>query len=179
MLFYATGIPEKVIPICALVGLGLGIITTIAKLKCWRGDFYATKIILAVPLYIFWSAAAIAFFMRLPIGNIVLGLLAGFYIGRRGYHAGMRMTVFKKKAQKVSLLTAAITGFASLAIGILAIQSNDLPRMLTSLGIGSLAATDGRLIVLVAVVVPILIAIQYWLTYRTAHWGFRLRTNEV
>lgn len=178
-LYYEGAIPEKAVPSCAFAGLGLGIIIVILRLKRWVPKFYAMKKILAVPLYLSWSAIAIAFFMGLPIGVVALGLLAGLYIGRRERHARREVNLFEKDARRVSLFTAGITGFVSLAMVMLAMQTDDLLRILTTAGFGWFVTTPARKIVFVAIAVAVLTTLQYWLTRRTASWGFRLGTDEA
>jgi hypothetical protein len=51
--------------------------------KKWALRFYDANIWLIIPLFLFWSLAAFAFFMGVPVGNLVLGTLAGAYIGAR------------------------------------------------------------------------------------------------
>jgi hypothetical protein len=165
--------PEKAIPVCAFAGLGVGIAVVISGLRTWLSRFYSAGKILTVPLYLFWSAIALAFFMGLPIGVVTLGLLAGFYAGRKGYHAGMTTNGFKKYVLKVCVFTSIVTGFVSLAMGILAVQdARTMQHILMLVGMSSLGATASGRAVLVVIAVPVLIGVQYWLTSRMAWWGF-------
>lgn len=173
-------VPERTIPVCAFTGLGLGIVVAITRLKSWVSKFYAARKILTVPLYLFWSAVALAFCMGLPIGVFMLGLLAGLYIGRKGYHAGMAVADFKKDVRQVSVFAAAVTGFVSLAMGILAVQEADTMQFILMLvGLSHLAATATGRAVLVVIAVPVSIGLQYWLTGRMAYLGFRLGSDRV
>lgn len=175
LIFFELRAPESVALYCTLAGLGLGIIIVISKLKHWISTFYTTRKILAVPLYLFWCAVALSLFMGLPIGVIVLGALGGLYIGRQSHHKTIESSLFKKEALKVSLFTAAVTGFALLAMGLLAIQEQrTMQAILFIFGLQNLAATAIGRTILVAMAVPLLIVIQYWLTKRMAYWGFRL-----
>jgi len=161
--------PERAIPVCAFAGLGVGIVVVVSGLRTWVSRFYDAVKMLTVPLYFFWSAIALAFFMGLPIGVVTLGLLAGFYIGRKGYHEGMAATNFKKDVLKVCVFTSIVTGFASLAMGILAVQeARTMQHILMLVGMSRLAATAVGRAVLVAIAVPVLVSLQYWLTGRTA-----------
>jgi len=175
-----TKIPEKAFPAVAFVALGLGIVFVTTRLKSWVRGFYALKTIPRVLLYLFWSAIATAVFMGLPIGNLTLGMLAGFYVGRKEHHKGGGSGRFEREARKASLFTAAITGFVSLAIGILAVEERtSLRRLLAVVGLGQLAETPADRAVVVALAVPVLIVAQYWLTHRAAYWGFRLARDNA
>jgi hypothetical protein len=176
----ALSVSEKAIPFCAFAGLGMGIVFVISGLKTWVSRFYSAGKILTVPLYLFWSAIALAFFMGLPLGVFMLGLLAGFYIGSKGYHKGMTVTDFKKSVWQVSVFTSIVTGFASLSMGILAVQeARTMQHILTLVGMSSLAATVTGRAVLVAIAVPALTSLQYWLTSRMVWWGFELRKGNT
>ena len=110
----------------------------------------------------------------------MLGLLAGLYIGRKGYHAGMAVADFKKDVRQVSVFAAAVTGFVSLAMGILAVQEADTMQFILMLvGLSRLAATATGRAVLVVIIVPVSIGLQYWLTGRMAYLGFRLGSDRV
>ena len=60
--------------------------------------------------------------MGIPVGNIVLGTLAGAYIGRREYHAARSGESVSKTIMKASLFTAILTGAEALPIGFLALN---------------------------------------------------------
>lgn len=125
--------------------------------------------------YLFWSVIALAFSMGLPIGNLALGSLAGLYIGRRAHHHGMAPSLFKRQAQWAGLFTAGVIGFISVAMGLLAVQERETMQILLGLiGLSQLAATASGRWVLVAMAVPVLIAMQYWLTRIMASWGFKV-----
>lgn len=176
---FALPIPKKAIPPCALGSLGLGIIIIILRLRRWVREFYAVSLVLAVPLYLFWCAIALAFFMGLPVGVVVLGLLAGLHVGRKGRHGDTQLAVFQKDALNVALFTAAVTGLVSLAMGLLAIQEKrTMQHVLSLFGVSHLADTPGGRVALVAIAVPVLIGLQYWLTRTTARWGFKLGRNS-
>ncbi|HEY46889.1 MAG TPA: hypothetical protein G4O14_08905 [Anaerolineae bacterium] len=76
-------IQEDTIIIASLLGLGIGILVNIFFLNDLRESFYDFGYKFLIPLYFFWSAIALAFFMGMPFGNLLLGTLAGLYYGRR------------------------------------------------------------------------------------------------
>jgi hypothetical protein len=172
--------PERVVEFSALTGLGLGLLLLAARLKHWIAMFYAVSSTLTVSAYLFWSVIALAFFMGLPIGNLVLGSLAGLYIGRKAHHRCMATSLFERQARWVGLFTAAVVGLISTAMGILAIQERETMQVILGLvGLSQLAATETGRVALVAIAVPALIGIQYWLTRVAASWGFRLGRDDA
>lgn len=174
-IYGAAPIPEYAIAFSAFAGLALGIVIAVLRLKHWVPQFYDLRKGLAVLVYLFWSAVATAFFMGLPIGVLALGLLAGFYIGRRGRHADMEDAPFKKEARQAALFLAAVVGLVSLAMGTLAIQEQrSMQHLLALIGLGRLAESASGRTAVVAVAVPILVAMQYVLARAAASWGFKL-----
>jgi hypothetical protein len=85
----------------------------------------------------------------------------------------MTTTGFKKYVLKVCVFTSIVTGFVSLAMGILAVQdARTMQHILMLVGMSSLGATASGRAVLVVIAVPVLMGVQYWLTSRMAWWGF-------
>lgn len=115
-------IPERLIIMTALSGLAAGIVLDIIYLKKWSLQFYHLKMWFLVLVYLFCSAIATAICMGLPLGNLVLGTLAGAYIGRRAFHSTQSRRMFSQTAKKVAVFTAVITGAWTLLIGICALS---------------------------------------------------------
>jgi hypothetical protein len=171
---------ERIVTYSALTGLGLGLFLLVVCLRRWIRNFYAVRSILTLAAYLFWSVIALGFFMGLPIGNLVLGSLAGLYIGRQAQHQALATPLFQRQARRVSLFTATVIGFISVAMGLLAIQERETMQVILGLvGLRRLAATGTARIVLVVIAVPMLIAIQYWLTRVMASWGFRVGRDDA
>jgi hypothetical protein len=171
---------ERIVTYSALAGLGLGLLLLVVWLRRWIHSFYAVSSILTVSAYLCWSVIALASFMGLPVGNLVLGSLAGLYIGRKAHHQCMATSLFERQARQVGLFTAAVVGFISTAMGILAVQERETMQVILGLvGLSRLAATETGRVVLVAIAVPALIAIQYWLTRVAASWGYKVGRDNA
>ena len=130
---------------------------------------------LLLPVYLFCSAIAAAFCMGLPFGNVVLGILAGVYIGRRGYHATQSRESFSRTARRAGLFAALVTGAWALWIGLLALGEEiviDLLQRVVGLARVTIAGPVGvGLVILLCVV---LMVVQYWGTRTGAWMMFRL-----
>ena len=87
-IYHVLSLPVSVIIVAAFTGLGIGMILDIIWLKHWVRRFYTANIYFIIAVYLSLSVVALAFFMGLPIGNIVLGMLAGVYVGRKQFHTG-------------------------------------------------------------------------------------------
>jgi hypothetical protein len=97
-------------------------VTLGSRNKKWIPHFHSADVKLLVLVYLFCSAIATAFCMRLPLGNVVLGTLAGGYVGRRAYHATQSRESLSKTASRVGLFAASVTGAWALLIGLLALD---------------------------------------------------------
>jgi len=172
--------PEWAIILGAFVGLGAGILLVAFRLKRLVVAFYAVGRFLTVPAYLLWSAVVLAFFMGLPVGNLVLGFLAGVYVGRKAHHAQAAPDLFEKRARNAGLLTATITGLIALAMGLLAIgEQRTMQTILSLVGLGGLAATASGRAILVTVAVPVVVALQYGLTRLAASWSYRIGREDA
>ena len=66
-----------------LLGLGVGIIIDLLFLGKWVYAAFQIHPMILIAIYLFYSVGIYGFFMGVPVFNIIMGPLAGFYIGRR------------------------------------------------------------------------------------------------
>ena len=115
-------ISELYIKVISIIGIFTGIIVDILYLRRISDMIYRINIPFLIVIYLFCSIMTVAFFMGIPIGNLILGIIAGIYIGRR-YHNNQRNHLeFKTVLKNVAIFTASVTTFEALSIGILALQ---------------------------------------------------------
>ena len=173
-------IPEGAVAIAALAGLGIGITLDILWLRNWTARVYNLDMRILAFAYLFWSATANAAFMGLPLGNIVLGMLAGVYVGRRKLHARVSTDSFARAARNVSIFTALVTGIEQLPIGLMALREPVLLECLRA-RVGLEQSTLGSPvgIGLVGLACAALMAIQFWFTRFAARLSFRPSKNTV
>jgi len=119
-------VPESFIKIFALTGFIIGIIIDILFLKRLIPKFYKFNISLMIFIYVFCSVIAVAFFMGLPIGNLLLGIIAGLYIGRKYHYINQNIDKFSLASKTISIFTALVTTLEALPIGFLALQEGSL-----------------------------------------------------
>ena len=87
---------------------------------------------------------------------------------------------FHRDARNAALFTAVVTAIAYVFLGILAVQDQHTLRTLLSfVGVGGLAATTAGRIGVVALAVPALAAVEYYLTRVSARVGYYLGAWEA
>jgi hypothetical protein len=165
---------ERGVSASAIIGLGVGLILDILFLNRFVELFCRIPLHIAAIAYLFWSAIAVAFFMGLPIGNLILGTLAGVYVGRRELLAGSSSKVFQKASKHAGIFTGLVTSTEALLVGLLAVRQHaEVPFVERIFGIKppSIGGVSGILLVLFLCV--ILMMVQYWFTRSAAGIAFR------
>ena len=168
------GMPEGAITRCAFGGLALGIAVVVLRLRWMVAGFYRAPTVVVLVTYLLGCVVALGLLMGVPIGVIVVGVLAGLYTGRRACHHNSNAMLWAKTARAVGLFTATVTGVVCVAMGLLAIEEQrTMQAVLSLVGVEQLAATVTGRIVLVCLAVPGLTVLQYWLTKKTATLGLQ------
>ena len=169
-LNFYRAVPESWIAASALAGLAVGIGLDVLYLKSWIPHFYKVDMKLLALIYLFCSTMAAAFFMGLPLGNLVLGILAGAYMGRRAYHIGQTRISFPKTTNRFILFTTLVTGAWALWIGLLALNDESIIQLLQAVpGLAWVSLTGLAGIGLVILLTIALMAVQY-MCARAAAW---------
>ena len=178
--YHIVPIAETGIATAAVTGLGIGIILDAFFLKKWRASFYSADVKLMVLLYLFWSVIAVAFLMGMPFGNLVLGTITGFYVGRKRYHAGTDHDTFVKATRTASIFTALVTSAEALPIGILALDESMVVETIQAVtGLEHLVIHGPIGIGLVTLACVVLFVIQFWSTRTAAAFAFRFNRVAV
>lgn len=149
-------LPEWAISVAALSGLGAGLILDWLFLRRWASSFYSWDIKWLVPLYLFGSAVAVAWFMGFPLGNVIWGSLAGVYVGRRQYHHAASPTAARKAMRRVGAFTSVVTGLEALPIGLMSLKEGIVVRAIqavTGLDQQTIAGPFGVAMVIVLCIV--------------------------
>ena len=168
-------VTDAQIAMAACLGLALGLLLDLAFLRRWIGAFYRVNLRLLAPIYLCWTAIATAFFMGLPLGNLVLGTAAGAYVGRRAVNGAIQRPDRWRLVGRTSLFTAGVTSAAALGIGLLAAREPyTLAPFRRLLGLDQAATTLTVDLAIVSVAVVLLAAVQFWLTRLSAVVTMRL-----
>jgi len=168
--------PEWPIAACAFAGLAAGLALVAWRRRAWSSAFFACRIRGPVILYLLLAVVALGFFMGLPLGVLALGVFAGLYAGRREFHAGDGESAARRFIFRTALFTAAVTGILSLAMGLLALclDTHTLRHVLSLAGLDWLGARAAGRIAVATRAIPALAGVQFWLTKKTALWGYSL-----
>lgn len=89
-------------------GLVLGIMIDMVMLPKLVSRMYSFNTIILVTAFVIYSIGIFGFFMGVPVFNIIAGIMAAFYIGRKMRIAGADKTVFRVKLAATNRFSALI-----------------------------------------------------------------------
>lgn len=170
---FATTVPVKAIIAAAFTGLFIGVLGDILFLKRWVEAFYTAKWACLVAVYLMLSVPALALCMGIPIGNLVLGTIAGLYVGRRHLHAASESQVFVRASRKVGLFTGIVVAAVALPVGILALYAGEEEIARSALEAIGLSYSKMAGLGFVAVLCGLLLLMQYGLARSAARLAHR------
>lgn len=178
-IYHVLLLPSRVIIIAGFTGLGIGLVMDIVWLKRWVRRFYTANTYLMIAVYLAMSVVALAFFMGLPIGSLVLGILAGAYVGRRQFHTGGSGSACSKAAHKVGLFAGLVTTAETLPIGLLALDEPSIINFVRSfLGLEESVIAGPLGVTLVAAMCVVLFVLQLSCTLIAATFTFSLGKED-
>jgi hypothetical protein len=173
-IFKIVAVSERIIAIAAITGLAIGILLDFVYLKKWITKFYEMNRVISIPLYLFCSLMAVAFFMGVPVGNLFLGLLAGIYIGRKYHYLKSDQASFASASKNVSIFSAFVTSIEALPIGLLALQEESIIHSINrTLGLILFHANKIVDVLLIVILCGVLFWIQFFVTRFGAELSFR------
>lgn len=168
-------IPLSIVIASAITGISLGLLFDVLFLRQWVRMFYMANMWLMIILYLVLSIFAVAFFMGLPVGTIVLGTIAGIYMGRRASHVHTDWITTVLSLRKTALITASVTVMAALPIGILALNEQHIFKMLENLsGLNQASLRGIAGFILIAILCGLLFLIQYWFSKKAGLLAFNM-----
>ena len=162
-------ISDKLIAFFAISGMFIGFIISIFTHKYLFFNFYKIDYFYLSLFYIFFSAVGIAFLMGIPILVILIGVIAGIYIGRRLY---ITNSYDEKIVKSVSIFSSLVTGFWVLFICLIIKNDVALNQEYTGISIDIFSGTFGMLIVVLIVLLFILL--QYFLTNVSCKLAYKM-----
>jgi hypothetical protein len=165
-------VPERYILFCAFGGLFLGVVLDALFLRRWTARAYGMPLLPLMLLYIHVSVITYAVFMGTSVFNLVCGIVAGAYMGRRLLHAGAAGEEARTAIRRTGLFAASVIACAAGFSAHLALRDpfagSDIEQMF------HLKSTITRpmIIVIVAVGWPALVLCQYWLAMKAANTAY-------
>jgi len=104
------------------IGLLIGILIDLKFLKGWIRQRFNLPIWMLISIYLVYNVFVYGFFMGLPVFNIFLGLLAGYYFGNR-------ICFHKVKPERYPKLINQVSGFTGLIMTLVCVSSGFLALM--------------------------------------------------
>jgi hypothetical protein len=158
-------IPDNMIAMVAFAGLAIGVLLDLRYVKTWTACFYTVDKLVMGLLFLGCSLIAVALFMGFPVGNLILGMLAGVYTGRRLYHANINVEAAVQSMKKVSLFTGLVTSIEALPVGLLTLQEDWVDKGLRSvIRMESAVISSVIGVALIIFLCVVLVGIQYLCT---------------
>lgn len=154
---------DKNIAISALSGLILGLLIYAIIRRFWKYDVFHLYNNILISVYLFYSIGMFGFFMGVPVFQLVLGVIAGYYQAKRLiYRSGWRD--YEAEISRTSRFTASVMGGVCLLSAGFALLSQSTPNDLKSMLHLPFDVTQPILIGLISVGGISLILLQYVLT---------------
>ncbi len=103
------------------IGLLTGILIDVKFLKGWIRQRYHLPIWIIALIYLVYNVFVYGFFMGLPVFNMFLGLLAGYYFGNRICFNKVKSECYPKLISQVSMFSGLIMTLVCVSSGFLAL----------------------------------------------------------
>jgi hypothetical protein len=144
-------------------------------------NFYTVSLRWMLVFYLGCFVVAFASFMGFPVGTFSLGIAAGVYVGRREHHCQADGVRADAAFRKVAVFAALVTTVAALAIGILALQSEQeiLRWLANALGLNPNTFQVGGGFILIGFLCSLLFVIQYWCSRKAGGLAFRIGAGRA
>jgi len=124
---------ENHVVIYLISGLILGLIVDVCCLCKWIKNLYNLPTHLLFTFYILYNIGVYGFFMGFPVFNAFLGLIAGYYYGKRICHNNEKQETRLKLTKKIPLITGLIMAIFCVPTGFLAFEGNGVGQELQSI----------------------------------------------
>lgn len=117
---------ETVIMFSAISGLIFGLTISLLLKLTFKPDVYRLSGATLILIYLFYNIGMFGFFMGVPVFNLVLGIIAGFYWVKRLIYLNEPVD-FKTEIYRVSLFSSMVTGLICLLSATVALMSESTP----------------------------------------------------
>ena len=106
---------EENIKFFAMGGLMLGLLIDILFLRRWVRKAYSLPVGWFVVFYLFYSVCMFGFFMGMPLLNVLMGLVGGYYVGLCLRYANKEKAEVEQAAKRTALFAAGVMALVCLA----------------------------------------------------------------
>jgi hypothetical protein len=119
-------VAEDSIKFFALGGLLLGLIIDMVFLRRWVRKAYSLPVTGFVLVYLFYSLCLFGFFMGVPVLDLVVGVLGGYYVGLCLRYAQKDKAYVDQTAKRTGMFAAGILALICLASWLIAYFDSSL-----------------------------------------------------
>jgi len=130
--FYFDRNEDRVMPYI-LVGLILAFITDFRYLKDWISKWYELPVWFVTGMYIFYNFTFFGFFMGFPVFNVLLGIIAGYYYGKRITTTDIPEEYYPGIIHKVSIFTGLFMTLICIASGFIGLSGRGVGSEIQSM----------------------------------------------
>ncbi len=162
---------ESTIKYFALGGLLAGVFIDILFLRRWVRKAYDLPLTWFALIYLFYSVCVFGFFMGIPVFNLFLGIIAGYYVGLCLRHRNAEKSIVNSHAHWTALFTATV--LAVICSASLCIAYFDASLSANIQGMFNLAKSISRPAIMTYSIAAgfILIILEYILTRATVRFA--------
>lgn len=163
------------IVIGALTGLFIGILIDLIFFRKILINAYNSGYVIPIFVYMFYMVCAFLCFNRLPVTALIIGIMAGFYEGRKLFYYKANSYESEYRIERTAQLTLA--GIAVYCIGSTYFIFSEYEQVLSDINnllhLDKTFIKEWMMLVFVIIFSIILIIFQYWITKKTAIYALR------
>ena len=157
-------VPEDSIKYFALGGLLVGLFIDMIFLRRWVRKAYTLPVPWFVLIYLFYSISLLGFFMGVPLLNLVMGLIGGYYVGICLRYQNKDKETVDRSAKRTAIFAAVVMAIVCTISWVIAYLDASLAANIQ--GMFNLAQTPERETIL-GLAIPAglcLVGLEYLLT---------------
>jgi len=160
---FESGSSEKAIAAAALLGFIVGLVVSLLIWFIFKPDIYKLPIPLLILVYLFYNICILGFFMGVPVFNLAMGALAGYYWSKRILSRN-ELQNSRGDIRRISVFTSSVTAVVCLASALVALLSKSTSEDLKGMFHLNFDITRPLLVCLIIAGGIMLVALQYYLT---------------
>lgn len=134
--FYLDKLESRAL-IYVTAGFFLGSLIDLKFLRGWINDRYKLPVWFVTGIYLFYNIGIYGLFMGFPVFNLILGLFAGYYFGKKIGSEKISWDQHKKIINQVSLFTGLVMTLNCISSGFIALAGKGVGKDIQGmLGLG-------------------------------------------
>lgn len=163
------------------IGLIIGCILLVIFMKKYIDEFYKLRYWLLIVIHIVLSIGTFGFFMGVPVFNVIVGVFAGAYMGRRFQlqSGGDNIERFSVMIKRTSLFSTFILFIVCIASASIALSDKYTAANLEEmLNLTTIDITQQMILRLIVIGGIGLLVVQYISTFYAGKWIYRMKLRH-